>query len=168
MSRTVTLQGNPLEVAGDPIAVGDKAPDAALSADLVTEYKLSEDAGTKRIFSVVPSLDTGVCALQTKRFNDEAAKLSGVKFFTISADLPVAMARFCGAENVDGEKVKMLSDHKEMSFGKAWGTLLPALRLNCRAVFVVDESDVVRYAEYVPEIAEHPNYDAILECAKSL
>ena len=166
--RTVTLKGNPLELAGNPIQVGDKAPNATLRKDLGADLALSELNGKARIYSVVPSLDTSVCALQTKRFNEEANKLSGVQFVTISTDLPVAMARFCGAEGIDAERMLSLSDHMSTEFGEKYGTIIPALRIECRAVFVVDATDTVRYAEYVPEIADQPNYDAILECARSL
>lgn len=168
MSRTVNMKGNPLELEGPEISVGSKAPDATLKADLVTGFALSEGSGTVRILSVVPSLDTGVCAIQTKRFNEEAAALSGVSIYTISTDLPVAQARFCGAEGVDPEKIKMLSDHMDVSFGSAYGVLIPALRVLCRAVFVLDKDDTVRYAEYVPEITEQPDYDAVLACAREL
>lgn len=168
MARTTTLKGNPLTLAGPQLKVGDKAPDAKLKKDLVTETKISDTRGKVRIFSVVPSLDTPVCALQTKRFNEEAAKLPNVSFYTISVDLPPAQKRFCGAEGIDPEKLHVLSDHKDTAFGLAWGTLVPDLRINCRAVFVVDKDDTLRYVEYVPEIAEHPNYDAVLECARKL
>lgn len=168
MARTTTLKGNPLNLAGPQLKVGDKAPDALLKKDLVTNIRISETSGKNRIFSVVPSLDTPVCSMQTKRFNEEAAKLPTVAFYTISVDLPPAQKRFCGAEGIDAEKLIVLSDHKDTAFGQAYGTLVPDLRINCRAVFVVDKSDVIRYVEYVPEIAEHPNYDAVLACAKSL
>ena len=168
MSRTVTLKGNPLSVDGPELAVGSKAPEATLRSDLVTDFKLSESSGKKRIFSVVPSLDTPVCAEQTKRFNEEVSALGDVTIYTISCDLPVAQGRFCGAEGITSENMKMLSDHKALEFGNACGTLIPELRILCRAVFVVDADDTIRHAEYVPEVAEHPNYDAILECAKSL
>lgn len=168
MARTVTLKGNPLELEGPELKPGDKAPDATVKKNLVESTSLSELGGGARIYSVVPSLDTGVCALQTKRFNEEAAKLPSVKFVTISADLPPAQARFCGAENIDPDRITVLSDHKDHAFGKAYGTWIPELGIDCRAVFVVDADGVIRYAEYVPEITEHPNYDAILECAKGL
>lgn len=168
MARTVTLKGNPLALAGPQLKVGDKAPSATLKKDLVTSMSLADTRGKVRIFSVVPSLDTPVCALQTKRFNTEAAGLPGVQFYTISCDLPVAQKRFCGAENIDPEKMITLSDHKDTSFGLAYGTLVPDLRIECRAVFVVDKDDTIRYAEYVPEIAEQPNYDAVLSCARGL
>lgn len=168
MARSVTLKGNPLNLVGPELKVGDKAPNATLRKDLVTDVSIADTSGKTRIFSVVPSLDTPVCAEQTKRFNTEAANMPNVDFFTISCDLPTGMARFCGAEGVDAERVRNFSDHKETEFGKAYGTLIPDLRVLCRAVFVVDASDTIRYVEYVPEVADHPNYDAILKCAKEL
>jgi thiol peroxidase len=168
MARRCTLKGKPLEVVGPELRVGDKAPDATLRKDLVTDFKLSATSGKVRIFSVVPSLDTRVCALQTKRFNEEAANLPNVGFYTISCDLPTGQARFCGAESIDPEKIITLSDHKDLSFGQAYGTLIPELRVLCRAAFVVDKDDTLRYVEYVAEIGEQPNYDAILACARDL
>lgn len=168
MSRTCTLKGNSLSLEGPEIKVGDKAPNAGLKKNLVESINLSDTTGSVRILSVVPSLDTPVCALQTKRFHEEAASLNNVGFYTISCDLPVAMARFCGAENIDMEKMHVLSDHKDTSFGKAFGTLIPDLRVECRAVFVLDKDDTVKHAEYVGEVADHPNYDAALACAKGL
>jgi thiol peroxidase len=168
MGRTCTLKGNPLSLAGEALKVGQSAPDAKLRKDLVSDYQLSEANGSVRILSVVPSLDTGVCALQTKRFNEEAAGLPNVKIFTISTDLPMAQGRFCGAEGIDAEKITCLSDHKDIEFGNAYGTLIPDLRVECRAVFVIDAENVIQYAEYVPEVAEHPDYDAVLACVKGL
>lgn len=168
MARTVTLKGNPLELAGEAVHVGSTAPDAVLKSDLVTDFRISQSAGKVRVISVVPSLDTPVCAMQTKRFNEEASKLSGVDFFTVSVDLPPAQKRFCGAEGIDPERIKVLSDHKDTDFSRAYGTLIPALRISCRAVFVLDKQNIVRYAEYVPEIAEQPNYDAVLSAVRGL
>lgn len=168
MSRKCTLKGNPLALTGPQLKVGDAAPDAKLKKDLVSDISLSETKGKARIFSVVPSLDTPVCAEQTRRFHKEAASLPDVSFYTISCDLPMAMSRFCGAEGIDAERIRNLSDHKDTDFGKKYGTLIPELRILCRAVFVVDADDILRYVEYVPEVADHPNYDAILECARKL
>ena len=167
-TRTITLKGNPFTLEGPQLKVGDKAPDARLKKTLVESTSISETPATTRIFSVVPSLDTPVCALQTKRFNEEATALKNVDFYTVSCDLPTAQARFCGAENINTERMHMLSDHVETSFGKAYGTLVPDLRVLCRAVFVVDKEGTIQYAEYVPEITEQPNYDAVLACAKNL
>lgn len=168
MTRTCTLRGKPLELTGPQLKAGDKAPDATLKKSLTDNVRIAETTGKVRIFSVVPSLDTPVCSMQTKRFNEEAAKLPNVDFYTISVDLPPAQARFCGAENIDRERVKVLSDHFDCAFGKAYGTLIPSLRINSRAVFVVDRSDTIRYAEYVGEVADQPNYDAVLACARTL
>jgi thiol peroxidase len=168
MARQTTLKGKPLNLEGPELKAGDTAPDARLKKNLVEETKLSDTAGKVRLISVVPSLDTPVCALQTKRFNEEAAKLPGVSFITVSTDLPTAQARFCGAEGIDKERMAFLSDHVDGAFGKAWGTLIPDLRVESRALFVVDKNDQIRYAEYVKEVAEHPNYDAALQTLKNL
>lgn len=168
MPRTTTLRGNTLELEGPELKVGDDAPNATLSKDLASQIQLSELSGKVRIFSVVPSLDTPVCAEQTKRFNEEAAKLEAVDFYTISCDLPPAQARFCSAEGIDTERLHVLSDHKTTDFGKKYGTLIPALRIQSRAVFVIGSDDTIKYAEYVPEVADHPDYEAILACARQL
>ena len=166
MARTCTLKGKPLTLEGPELKAGDKAPDATLKKSLVDTLKISDTQGKTRIFSVVPSLDTPVCAQQTKRFNEEATKLPNVSFYTISCDLPTAQARFCGAEGIDRERLVVLSDHYDNSFGKTYGTLIKELRVECRAAFVVDKTGSIRYAEYVPEVANHPNYDAVLAAAK--
>ncbi|MEK6644579.1 MAG: thiol peroxidase [Planctomycetota bacterium] len=168
MSRSCTLKGNPQVLEGPALTVGQKAPDATLKKNLVEEFKISQTAGRPRVFSVVPSLDTPVCAEQTRRFNKEMANLANVDFYTISCDLPVAMTRFCGAEGINTEKFKVLSDHKDTSFGKNYGTLIPGLRILSRAVFVVDRNDVLQYVEYVPEVANHPNYDAVIAAAQKV
>lgn len=167
MARTVTLKGNPLTLAGPQLKVGDAAPNATLRKDLLTDVKISDTHGKPRIFSVVPSLDTPVCAEQTRRFNQEVNKLPAAAFYTISADLPTAQKRFCGENNIDAEKFHFLSDYKDIAFGQAWGTLIPDLRINCRALFVVDSAGKLCYVEYVPEIASHPNYDAALAALKA-
>lgn len=168
MSRTTTMRGNPLPLEGEELKVGDAAPDATVSKDLATEQKLSEYNGKARIISVVPSVDTPVCADQTRRFNEEAANLPDVTFITISCDLPPAQGRFCGSEGIDKDKMVLLSDHKTTDFGSTYGTLIPSLRILSRAVFVIGSDDTIRYAEYVPEIADHPNYEAALDAAKAL
>src|SRR5580765_5773623 len=117
MARQVTLKGNPLNLEGPQLKAGDKAPDARLKKSLVDHYELSEASGKVRLISVVPSLDTPVCALQTKRFNEEATKMPNVQFYTISMDLPMAQARFCGAEGIDKERLVSLSDHVDGAFG---------------------------------------------------
>jgi thiol peroxidase len=126
---------------------------------------LKDTGNAVRIISVIPSLDTPVCDAQTKRFNEEAAKLPGVDILTVSMDLPFAQKRWCGAFGVD--KVKMLSDHRDGSFGSNYGTLIKDLRIESRAIFVLDPNNTIRHVEYVKEVAEHPNYDTALSAARS-
>ena len=168
MARSCTLKGNPLPLDGPELKPGDQAPDVELKSSLAEKMKISDTNGKVRILSVVPSLDTPVCAEQTKRFNEEATKLPNVDFYTISCDLPTGMARFCGAEGIDQERIHVPSDHQDVSFGRAYGTLIPSLRIECRAVFVLDKEGTIRHVEYVPEVADHPNYEAVLACARDL
>jgi thiol peroxidase len=161
----VTMRGNPLTLLGSELQSGDDAPDFTVLNTSLQEVSLADTSGKTRIFSVIPSLDTPVCDAQTKRFNEEAAALGdGVAIYTISADLPFAAHRWCGAAGVD--QVQCLSDHRDMSFGGAYGTHVKELRLDARALFVVDPQDKIVHAEYVGEIAEHPDYDAALEAAR--
>lgn len=162
--RFTTFKGNPLKLVGPELKAGDKAPDFALTAKDLSTVNLGP-GGTVRIFSVVPSLDTPVCDAQTKRFNDEIAKLDGVEVLTVSMDLPFAQSRWCGAMGVD--KVKMLSDHKTASFGANYGTLIEDWRIDSRAIFVVDKANNIKHVEYVKEVADHPDYDAALSAAKA-
>jgi thiol peroxidase len=168
MARTCTLKSKPLPLEGPELKVGDAAPDATLMKSLVEDFELRQTARKARILSVVPSLDTPVCAEQTRRFNKEAASLPNVDFYTISCDLPTAMNRFCGVEGIDTSKFKVLSDHRDVSFGRAYGVLIPSLRVLCRAVFIVDKDSKLQYVEYVPEVANHPNYEAVLAAARRL
>ena len=160
-----TFQGNPLTLIGPELKAGDKAPDFNLIDSALQPINLAATGNGVRIFSVVPSLDTPVCDMQTKRFNDESGKLGGVTIYTVSMDLPFAQKRWCGAFGVD--HVKMLSDHRDGSFGQAFGTLIKELRIMSRAIFVVDKNNVVRHVEYVKELSEHPNYDAALAAARA-
>jgi thioredoxin-dependent peroxiredoxin len=160
-----TLKGNPLTLIGPELKVGDTAPDFS-TVDLgLKPVTLKDTAGKVRIFSVIPSLDTPVCDAQTKKFNEEAANLPGVEIYTVSMDLPFAMKRWCGQFDVN--QVKMLSDHKDGSFGENYGTLIKELRIESRAIFVVDPNNKVRHAEYVKEVADFPNYEAALAAARS-
>jgi thioredoxin-dependent peroxiredoxin len=159
-----TLRGNPLTLIGPELHSGDDAPDFDLVDNSLKPVTLKDTGSQVRILSVVPSLDTPVCDAQTKRFNEEAAKLTGVEIFTVSMDLPFAQKRWCGQFGVD--KVKMLSDHKEGSFGSHYGTLIKELRIESRAIFVLDPHNKIRHAEYVKEVADHPNYEAALEAAR--
>ncbi len=160
----VTMRGNPVTLVGPEVKVGDTAPEFTVLGRDLSPVSSDRFRGKIRIISAVPSVDTPVCDAQTKRFNEEAAKLPGVEVLTISMDLPFAMNRWCAAAGVD--KVQLLSDHRDASFGQNWGTLIKKLRLLTRAVFVVDKSDRVVHAEYVKEIASHPNYDAALDAAR--
>jgi thiol peroxidase len=159
-----TLRGNPKTLIGPELKAGDKAPDFNLTDGSLNNVTLKDTGANVRIISVVPSLDTPVCDAQTKRFNEEAAKLSGVDIITVSMDLPFAQKRWCGAFGVD--KVKMLSDHKDGSFGSNYGTLIKELRIESRAIFVLDRNNTVRHAEYVKEVADHPNYESALAAAR--
>ena len=159
------MRGNPLTLIGPALAAGDKAPDFKLVDNSLKDVTLADTGGQVRIISVVPSLDTPVCDAQTKRFNEEAAKLPGVSIISISMDLPFAQKRWCGAFGVD--KIKMLSDHRDGSFGSSYGTLIKDLRIESRAIFVLDKSNVIRHVEYVKEVADHPNYDTALAAAKA-
>jgi thiol peroxidase len=161
-----TFKGSPLTLLGPELKPGDKAPDFEAIDKTMQPVNLAKTAGEVRIFSVVPSLDTPVCDMQTKRFNEEVRNSGGIKVYTISMDLPFAQARWCGAFGVDD--VTMLSDHRDASFGLAYGTLIKEWRILSRAIFVVDRNDVVQYSEYVKEVAEHPNYEAALAKAREL
>ena len=162
----VTLKGNALTLIGPELKQGDRAPEFEVVDTNLAPVNLQQTGKSVRIISVVPSLDTPVCDAQTKRFNDELAKLPGVEVLTVSMDLPFAQKRWCGAFGVD--RVKMLSDHKSGSFGAAYGTLIKELRIQSRAIFVVDKDNVVRHVEYVKEVTDHPNYEPALNVAKSL
>lgn len=163
----VTLRGNPLTLVGNEIKVGDKAPDFTVYEGLGAPITLGDLKGKVKVFNVVLSIDTPVCDAQTRRFNEEAANLGeDVAILTISMDLPFAAKRYCGAAGID--KIKVVSDYKDASFGEAYGILIKEHRLLGRGIFVVDKDDNVRYAEYVREITEHPNYDAALAVVKSL
>jgi len=159
------MKGNPLTLIGPELQSGDHAPDFSVVDGTLSAVNLEKTGSNVRIISVVPSLDTPVCDLQTKRFNEEAAKLPGVDILTISMDLPFAQKRWCGAFGVD--RIKMLSDHRTGSFGEAYGTLIKDLRIESRAIFVLDKDNIIRHVEYVKEVADHPNYDAALAAAKA-
>ncbi len=163
----ITLKGEPVKVAGTELKVGDKAPDFVLQNTALEEVTLAASAGKTRIIATIPSLDTSVCHAETKRFNDEAARLENAVVLVVSTDLPFGQKRWCGAEGID--KVVTLSDHRTAKFGKDYGVLIEGGKLDrcfARAIFVVDASGVLKHVEYVPEISTHPNYDAVLAAAK--
>lgn len=162
----VTIKGNPLTTIGEHVEVGAKAPDATLVANDLSEVKLSDSAGKLRLVSVVPSLDTGICDLQTKRFNDEALNYAGVEFLTVSAEHPFNQKRWC--EEASCSNITVVSDHLEMGFGQAYGLAIKEWRLLQRAIIIIDQNDEVAYAEYVPEIAQFPDYDSALAKLKEL
>ena len=163
MSRQCTLKGNPLDLQGEELQPGDAAPAFTLTGNDLSAVTLADTSGV-RVINVVPSLDTPVCDLQIKRFNEEAASLGDVSVYCVSCDLPFAQKRWCGAADVD--KVTTLSDYKDGNFGQSWGTMIDALRIQSRAVFVVNEHNTIVHAEYVPEVADHPDYDAALAAAR--
>jgi thiol peroxidase len=164
--RNVQWGGNPVQLAGDEVTVGQKAPDFVVTGQDMKPITLADTSGKVRIFSAVPSLDTAVCDRETRRFNEEAGKLPGVEIWTISMDLPFAQKRWCGAAGITA--VKTASDWKKASFGHGWGVLEPGRHLLARAVFVVDKDDVVRHVEYVGNVGTEPSYDAALDAARAL
>jgi len=165
-TRQTKLRGNSYGLAGPELKVGDPAPDFDVVDANLQKVDLEKTGDGVRIFSVVPSLDTPVCDAQTKRFEDELAKLPGLQVYTVSMDLPFAQKRWCG--NFGINRVTMLSDHRNGSFGERYGTLIPDLRIESRAVFVVDAEDQIRHVEYVREVGDFPNFDAALAAARLL
>ncbi len=163
----ITFLGNPLTLIGAEVKIGDDAADFSVTDNGLAPKTLEDYKGKVLILSSVPSLDTPVCDMETRRFNTEAAGLGDdIAILTLSMDLPFAQARWCGAAGV--EAVTTLSDHKEASFGEAYGVLIKELRLLSRAVFVIGKDGVVEYVQYLKEITEEPDYDAALEAAKKL
>lgn len=158
----VTIHGKPLTLVGEAVKVGDKAPDAELLDNDLNPVRLSTYRGKILVIASVPSLDTPVCDLETRRFNDEAANLGAdVEMLTVSMDLPFAQKRWCGAAGV--KRLRTLSDHRDAAFGQAYGVLIKELRLLARAVFIVDREGTMRYEQLVKEVANEPDYDAVLQ-----
>ncbi len=163
----VTMKGNPLTLIGRELKVGDMSPDAEIIDNNMTPFRISSMKGKILIISAVPSLDTPVCDMETRRFNQEAGKLGpDVAILTISMDLPFAQKRWCGAAGVD--KVKTFSDYKQASFGEAYGVLIKELRLLARTIFIVDRLGAIRYIQPVKEVTNEPNYDEVLAAVKKL
>ena len=166
-SGLVTFAGNPLILIGEAVKVGDKAPDFTVVDKELKEVKLSDFAGKVKIVSVTPSLDTPVCDLQARKFNEEAQKLpDSVAVLNVSMDLPFAIARYCADAGLD--RVKALSDHRDASFGTSYGVLIKGLRLLARSIFVIDKENTIRYQQIVPEVTSQPEYDRALAEAKKL
>jgi thiol peroxidase len=160
----ITFKGNPMTLLGPEIKAGDKAPDFHVVDTAMTPVALPDFKGKVKIISAVPSLDTPVCDAETRRFNQEAAKLpANVVVLTVSMDLPFAQKRWCAAAGID--RVKTLSDYQDRSFASAYGVLIKELKLLSRSIFVVDGKDTVRYVQHVKEVTEEPDYAAVLEAA---
>jgi len=157
----VTLKGNPMTLLGPALKVGDAAPAFTVVDGGLAPVQLADFRGKTKLISVVPSLDTPICELQTKRFHEEAAKLpDSVAVITISMDLPFAQSRFCTTHGVDG--IRVLSDYRDGSFGLAYGVLIKEVSLLARAIFVVGADDRIRYVQIVPEVTTPPDYEAAL------
>jgi thiol peroxidase len=162
----ISLNGNPLTLIGPELKIGDLAPEFEVVGKDMGVVGLSDTEGKVRVFSVIPSIDTPVCDTMTRRFNEEAAGLSEVQIYSISMDLPFGQSRWCAAAEV--ENLVMFSDHRSASFGTNYGTLIKELRLQTRAIFVLDKSDKIRHVEYVREISGHPDYEAALEVIREV
>ncbi|MHC4488142.1 MAG: thiol peroxidase [Planctomycetota bacterium] len=163
----VTMKGEPLTLTGKRVKVGDLAEDFEVIANDLSAVKFSSFRGKVCLISSVPSLDTGVCDIQTRKFNEQAKALADdVVVLTISMDLPFAQGRWCGAAEV--ENVQTLSDHRKAQFGNAFGVLIKELRLLARAVFVVNKDSIITYIEIVNELTNEPDYEAALKAAKEL
>jgi thiol peroxidase len=163
----VTIHGNPLTLVGKELKTGAPAPDVELLDNDLKPVRISAFKGKVAVISAVPSLDTPTCDMETRRFNQEAAKLGdNVVILTISTDLPFAQKRWCGAAGVD--KVKTLSDHREAAFGMSYGVLIKDLRLLARSIFVADKNGVVQYIQHVKEVSQEPDYDAVIAAVKKL
>ena len=163
--NVVTLEGNPLTLVGEEIKAGQKAPDFTVLDSDLKEVSLGGFEDKVKLIASVPSLDTPVCDLQIKRFNDEATKLSrDIVILFISMDLPFAQKRFCQEYSI--KKVKTLSDHRDGDFGVKYGVLIKELRLLARAVFLVDKSGTVQYVEYVKDLTEQPDYESALKAVE--
>ena len=163
----ITMRGMPLTLVGDEVKVGERAPDFTAVDNNLGTFRLSSLAGKIVVISAVPSLDTPVCDLETRRFNEEAAGLSSdVEIITVSMDLPFAQKRWCGAAGI--EKLITLSDHREAAFGQMYGVLIKELRLLARAVFVVDREGTVPYIQIVKELTREPDYEEVLAAVKKL
>ncbi|MCP8967456.1 thiol peroxidase [Ectobacillus ponti] len=162
---TVTFKGNPITLLGTEVKVGEQAPNFTVLANDLSPVTLETYKGAVKLISVVPSVDTGVCDAQTRRFNEQAAGLENVKVLTVSVDLPFAQKRWCATAGL--ENAVTLSDHRDLSFGEAYGVVMKELRLLARAVFVIDSNDKVVYAEYVGEGTSHPDYEAAIEAVQA-
>jgi thiol peroxidase len=166
-SAAVTIHGNPLTLVGKEPSIGDPAPDAELLDNSSNPVKLSSFQGKVCVILSVPSLDTPVCDMETRRFNEAAGKLgSDIVLLTVSMDLPFAQKRWCGAAGV--ERVITLSDHRDASFGKAFGVLIKELRLLARSIFILDRNGIIQYIQNVKELSQEPDYDAVIKAVQKI
>ena len=167
MATTITFKGEPVELSGNPPQVGDQAPAFDLVNTKMESVKLSDSDGKIRVISIIPSIDTGVCEAQTRRFNKALDEMpDNVVGITISEDTPFAQSRWCGAEGVS--KMEMLSDFKGNTFGQDYGLYMPSMGLLARSVYIIDGDGKVQYFQLVPEMSEEPNYDEVLDKVKEL
>ncbi len=164
--NVVTFASNPVTLIGDETKVGEKAPEFTLVKQDLSEFKLSETSGKIRLISIVPSLDTSVCSLQTRKFNEDASKIKDLQIITISMDLPFAQGRFCGANGI--ENILVASDYKDRAFGEKYGFIMKENMLLARGIVIIDKNDKIRYVEYVPEVTNEVNFEKALEVAKEL
>jgi len=163
----ITMKGNPLTLMGNEVKVREMAPDFVVLDNNLSPVKFSSFRGKTCIISSVPSLDTPVCDMETRKFNEEAGRLGGdVAVLIISMDLPFAQKRWCGAAGVT--KVQTLSDHGDASFGTSYGVLIKELRLLARAVFLVDRKGIIQYIQLVKEVTKEPDYEAVLNTLRKL
>jgi len=162
----VTFAGNPVTILGKDVKIGDKAPDFTVLNSGLAPVKLSDYNGKVKIIAVYPSIDTGVCAAQNRKFNQEANSLKDAVVLSISCDLPFAQSRFCAAEGLDN--IITLSDHKDLDFGEKYGFVIEEFRLLTRGTVIIDKDNTIKYIEYVPEITTEPDYEAALKVVKEL
>lgn len=162
----VTFKGNPVTILGKAPKVGDTAPNFTVLSSSLEPVQLSDFDGKVKVIAIYPSIDTGICAAQNRRFNKEADALNGVAVLSISVDLPFAQSRFCAAEGL--KNIVTLSDHKELDFGSKYGFVIEELRLLARGTVIIGKDNKIKYVEYVPEIAQEPDYDAALKVINEL
>lgn len=163
----VTFKGNPVTLVGNEVKTGDVAPEFTVLTPKLEKIKLSDYKGKIVVIAVFPSIDTGVCALQLARFNQEAASFGDdVQLLTISADLPFALGRYCADKGI--ENALTVSDHRELDFGTKYGFVIKELRLLSRGTVIIDKNGIIKYVEYVPEVGQHPNYEKALEIIREL
>jgi len=162
--NVIKFAGNPMTLVGKEIKVGDTAPNFTVLTPGLESLSLSSTKGQVRVISVVPSVDTSVCDIQTRWFNEEAAKIENVIILSISVDLPFAIKKYCAAKDI--ENIKVLSDHKDLDFGLKYGFVIEELRLLARGIIIIDQNDIVRHVEYVANVSDHPDYDKVLSVIK--